>query len=68
MPGAISLSSLQPFAADAVFEIRKAGGVAARPRQAFDEAGANRIGDQSEYDRHVTGRLLQRRDGRARLG
>ena len=35
----------QPFPAQAVFELHKAGGVAARPRQAIDEAGADRIGD-----------------------
>ena len=43
-PGAISLSSSSHFPLDAVFEQRKSGGVAARPRQAFDEAGADRIG------------------------
>ena len=37
---------LQPFPAQAVFELHKAGGVAARPRQAVDEAGADRIGDR----------------------
>ena len=36
---------LQPFSADAVFEIHKSGGVAVRPRQAADKAGADRIGD-----------------------
>ena len=35
----------QPFPAHAVFENHKAGGVAARPRQAIDVAGADRIGD-----------------------
>ena len=40
------LEQLQPFRAHAVFEVHEAGGVAARPRQAFDEAGADRIGDR----------------------
>ena len=39
------LEQLQPFSAQAVFELHKTGGVAARPRQAIDEAGADRIGD-----------------------
>ena len=43
--GAISLEQFQPFRAHAVFEQREPGGVAARPRQALDEAGADRIGD-----------------------
>ena len=36
---------LQPFRAQTIFELHEAGGVAARPRQAVDEAGADRIGD-----------------------
>ena len=39
------LEQLQPFAANAVLEQGKSGDVAARPRQAFDEAGADRIDD-----------------------
>ena len=38
------LEQFQPFRAHAVFERGEAGGVAARPRQAVDEAGADRIG------------------------
>src|SRR5262245_54799350 len=38
------LEQLQPFSADVVFELHKFGRVAARPRQAVDEAGADRIG------------------------
>ena len=45
------LEQLQPFPAHAVFERDKTGGVAARPRQAVDEAGADRIGD----DRNTIG-------------
>ena len=62
--GAIWLEQLQPFPAHAVFEHREAGGVAARPRQAVDETGADRIGDDREHDRHGAGRLQQRRHGR----
>ena len=58
------LEQLQPFPAQAVFELHEAGGVAARPRQALDEAGADRIGDIREHDRHGAGRLQQRRQGR----
>jgi hypothetical protein len=39
----------------------KPGGVAARARQAVDEAGVNRIRDLREHDRHFAGRLLHRR-------
>ena len=45
------LEQLQPFRAQAVFELHKAGGVAAWPRQAPDEARSDRIGDDHEYDR-----------------
>ena len=62
------LEQLQPFPAQAVFELHKAGGVAARPRQAIDEAGADRIGDDREHDRHGAGRLQQRRHGRGASG
>ena len=47
-PGAISLSSSSHFAADAVFEMAKASDIAAGPRQAGDEAGADRIGDMAK--------------------
>ena len=55
--GAICLSSSSHFPLNAVFEQAKSGGVAARPRQALDEAGADRIGDLHEHDRHGAGRL-----------
>ena len=61
--GAICLSSSSHFPLNAVFEHGEAGGVAARPRQAVDEAGADRIGDVHEHDRHGAGRLQQRRHG-----
>ena len=44
-PGAISLSNSSHFALMPYSNDDKAGGVAARPRQALDEAGADRIGD-----------------------
>jgi hypothetical protein len=55
-PGAISLSSSSHFPV----EYRESGGVAARPRQARDEASANRVGDIHKYDRHRARRLSQR--------
>ena len=45
--------------------MRESGDVAARPRQAVDKAGADRIGDDREHDRHGAGRLQQRRHGRS---
>ena len=62
------LEQLQPFPAHAVFESHETGGVAARPRQAVDEAGADRIGDDREHDRHGAGRLQQRPHGRGAMG
>src|SRR5262249_60243661 len=56
---------LQPFTADAIFVNRKTGGVAPRPRQAFDEAGPNRIGGPRKHDRYGASRLQQRRYYRA---
>jgi hypothetical protein len=42
------------------FHIGKTGGIAARPRQASDVAGANRIVGLREHDRRGAGRLEQR--------
>src|SRR5262249_59994384 len=39
--------------------------LAPRPRQAFDEAGPNRIGGPRKHDRHSASRLQQRRYYRA---
>ena len=50
---------LQPFPADTVLREGKTGGVAARPREARDEATADRVRDQHEYDRYGLGCLLQ---------
>ena len=51
------LEQFQPFPAQAIFILDKARGVAARPREAIDEARANRIGDRREYYRHGVGCL-----------
>ena len=51
------LEQLQPFAAQAVLELNKASGVAARPRHALDEAGTDRIGDAGKHDRQRARRL-----------
>src|SRR5262249_2135159 len=51
------LEQLQPFPADAVFIQHESGSVAARPAEGFDEAGAYRLGDLPEHDRHGTRRL-----------
>ena len=67
-PGAICLSSSSHFALMPYSNSMKAGGVAARPRQAIDEAGADRIGDVHEHDRHGAGRLQQRGHARRASG
>jgi len=56
------------FPAHAVFVEGKTGDVAARPRETIDKAGAHRIGDIHEHDRHAAGGLLQRRYSRAASG
>jgi hypothetical protein len=50
----------QPFSAQGVFGRSKAGVVSARMRHAFDEAGADRIGDSREHNWHGMRRLQQR--------
>src|SRR5260370_8304194 len=59
------MEGLQPFTAEAISDIGKAGGVAARPRQARDIAQGNRIDGRGEDDRDSAGLPLQRRDDRA---
>jgi hypothetical protein len=59
-PGRDLLEQLQPFRADAELEQSKSGEVAARPRQALDKAGADRVADHGEHDRQGAGGLLQR--------
>src|SRR5215475_3681422 len=51
------LEQFQPFPAEAVFKRDKTGGVAAGPRQAVDEAGADRIEESREYNRNDAGCL-----------
>jgi hypothetical protein len=60
MPRCELLEQLQPFPAQAVFEQEETGGVAARLRQAIDEAGTDRIDDGREHDWHGAGGLQQR--------
>ena len=67
-PGAICLKQLQPFPAHAVFGSHEAGGIAARSRQAVDEAGADRIAGDWEHDRDGAGRLQQRPHGPGAVG
>src|SRR6516165_190877 len=55
------LEKLKPFAAQAVFELHKARRVSARLREAIDEAGADRVENDSENDRHRAGFLKQER-------
>jgi hypothetical protein len=62
------LEQLQPFPAHAVFDSHETGGVAARPRHAVDEAGADRIADDREHDWHRAGFPQQRPHGRAAIG
>jgi len=64
----MSRISSSHFPLNAVFDRREAGGVAARVRQTFDEARADRIGGQREHDRHCAGQLEQRPRDRAAAG
>ena len=57
------LEQFQPFPAHAEFEQRKSGDVAARPRQACDETGADRIGDTTNTTGICGVACLQRRHG-----
>src|SRR5262245_14825497 len=57
--GCYLLEELQPFTAQTVFELHEAGRISARLRQAFDEAGADRILDDGEDDRHRASFLKQ---------
>jgi hypothetical protein len=47
----------QPFACKAVFNSHETGKVAARVREAVNEAGTNRITGNRKYDRDGTGHL-----------
>src|SRR6516225_7463380 len=61
------LEQFEPFPGCAVFHTHETGDVAAWPRQAVDETSADRIDDPREYNRHRTGCLQQRPQGRAAL-
>jgi hypothetical protein len=54
------LEQFKPFPAQIIFEQEEAGGVAAGPRQALDEAGADRVYEDHEHDRHGAGHFQQR--------
>jgi hypothetical protein len=62
------LSSSIHFPGQAVFELDKAGGVAARSREALGISVADRIDPLSVNDRHCAARLLQRGYGPAHPG
>ena len=66
--GAICLSSSSLFPLMLYSDSHETGDVAAWSRQAVDEAGADRIADDREHDRHGAGRLQQRPHGRAAMG
>src|SRR5262245_47453920 len=57
LPRLYLLEQFRPFAAQAVFELHEASGVAARSCQAVDDVGADRIEAHREYDRHGAGDL-----------
>jgi hypothetical protein len=58
----------EPFSAEGVLVQGKSSDVAARTRQALDEACANRVNDTHEHNRHRAGRLLERSHRCARRG
>jgi hypothetical protein len=57
--GSNLFEQLQPFRSNAVFPQEKPSGIAARPRQAVDVAGADRVGDSRKHNRNGAGRLQQ---------
>ena len=54
------LEQFQPFRAHAEFKDRKSGGVAARPRQARDQAAGYGVAGTREHDRYGSAGPLQR--------
>ena len=56
------LEHREPLAGDAGFVLHHASDIAARPRQAGDEARADRVGDAGEHDRDRAAFPLQRGD------
>jgi hypothetical protein len=51
------LEQFQPFPAQAIFELNESSCIAARSRQAINEPGADRVGDNHKHDGHDAGRL-----------
>jgi hypothetical protein len=62
------LEQLQPFSAEAKFHVCKTGGIAARPRKAFDNAAADRVDNMREHNRHGPSCLGQRHHGGSASG
>ena len=62
------LEQRQPLADDAGLERQETREIAAGPRQAGDEARADRVGDDDEHDRDRAGLALQCRGDRRRMG
>src|SRR5581483_8743328 len=62
------LEQLQPFGADIVFKIRKAGRVAARFRETFNKPAADGVSDLNENNGDGVGCPLERPDMRAAGG
>jgi hypothetical protein len=62
------LEQLQPLSGHAVLDGHETRDVAAWPRQAVDEARADRIAEHGGHDRHGTGHLQQRPDRGGAVG
>ena len=56
------------YGAEVAFEIHKAGDVAARPRQAIDDASAHWISHDREHNWHCASSLQQRAHGPGTMG
>ena len=61
------LQKLQPLRSDTIFAHHESGGVTTRSREAFDEAGGDRVADDREYHWDDTGRLQQRSNSRSTM-
>jgi hypothetical protein len=62
------LEQFHPLSAHAVFEIREPGGIASRPRQAFDQAGTDRVGNIHEHERDPPLPRVGESERRRRMG
>jgi len=65
--GRILFEHFEPLSPHLRLKVREPCEVAARVRETFDKAAADRVGDLHEYARHGTGRLAQRRQRRISL-